>query len=155
MLIRKAEVRDIPRINDLLYQVARIHHNGRPDIFKDGGKKYTDNELEGILADDETPVFVAEKDGYVCGYIFCIYEYTKGSDLLCDMKTMYIDDLCTDEKYRGMHVGSELYEYATAVAKESGCYRITLNVWSFNESAEKFYQRKGLSPLKTVMEYVL
>lgn len=45
MQIRKAQEKDIDRINDLLYQVCMIHHNGRPDIFKAGARKYTDRQL--------------------------------------------------------------------------------------------------------------
>lgn len=40
-------------------------------------------------------------------------------------------------------------------AKKSGCYHITLNVWSLNEEAQRFYEKCGLKPLKTVMEQVL
>ena len=34
----------------------------------------------------------------------------KGERLLADMKTLYIDDICVDEKARGQHVGKKLYE---------------------------------------------
>jgi hypothetical protein len=29
---------------------------------------------------------------------------------------------------------------------------VTLNVWRVNPSAEKFYQKMGMEPLKTMME---
>ena len=45
MLIRRAEERDIPRIHELLAQVAQVHHTGRPDLFRAGGRKYTDTQL--------------------------------------------------------------------------------------------------------------
>ena len=40
MNVRMAEERDIPRIHDLLSQVALVHHKGRPDLFKYGQRKY-------------------------------------------------------------------------------------------------------------------
>lgn len=46
MLIRRAEERDIPRIHGLLAQVAQVHHTGRPDLFRAGGRKYTDAPVE-------------------------------------------------------------------------------------------------------------
>jgi len=156
MVIRRAVPEDMGRINDLLFQVAKVHSDGRPDIFKSGSKKYTDGELLSIIEDDNTPIFVAEEeDGYICGYAFCIYEITEGSNLLCDMKTLYIDDLCVDESIRGKHIGTLLYDYVTEEAKRNGAYRITLNVWSFNTPAIRFYEKRGLSPLKTVMEKIL
>ena len=33
-MVRRAEVRDIPAILNLLVQVDMVHHNGRPDLFK-------------------------------------------------------------------------------------------------------------------------
>ena len=62
MQIRKAQEKDIDRINDLLYQVCMIHHNGRPDIFKAGARKYTDRQLVAILNDERTPVLAAVDD---------------------------------------------------------------------------------------------
>lgn len=59
MTIRRATAADIPQIDELLRQVLEVHHAGRPDLFKGGAKKYTDEELKTILADDQTPVFVA------------------------------------------------------------------------------------------------
>ena len=58
LIVRRAEARDIPAILDLLVQVDMVHHNGRPDLFKGPATKYSAAELEKILADEETPVFV-------------------------------------------------------------------------------------------------
>ena len=153
MNIRRAETRDADRINELLFQVAKIHANGRPDIFKTATKKYSDEELIKIIGNDDSPIFVAtdEKD-YILGYAFCIFEEIKDSVLLKDKKTLYIDDICVDENSRGKHVGQSLYDFVENFAEEKGFDNITLNVWSFNQSAYKFYQKCGLEPLKTTME---
>ena len=71
------------------------------------------------------------------------------------MKTLYLDDLCVDEAYRGRHVGTALYEAVLALAKESGCDRVTLNVWSLNDSAMRFYEKCGMHRLKVTMEQML
>ena len=156
MNIRKAEERDIPRLNDLLYQVHLVHANGRPDIFRKGNKKYTDDELRVILADDETPVFVAvDENDTAMGYVFCILQCVKDSIPLMDRKTLYIDDLCVDEALRGCHIGSALYRFTLEEAKRRSCDAVTLNVWQCNESALRFYEACGMKPLKTVMEQQL
>ena len=49
----------------------------------------------------------------------------------------------------------EHYDKVVKYAKEIGCYNLTLNVWSCNESAQKFYERQGLKPQKTTMETIL
>ena len=68
-MIRRAVDADIPALDRLLFQVHQVHHEARPDLFKAGAKKYTDAQLKAILADDKTPVFVAERGGAVVGYV--------------------------------------------------------------------------------------
>lgn len=151
--IRRAEERDIPRITELLYQVHKVHSDKRPDLFKPGSKKYTESELSEIIADDERPIFVYESDE-IKGYAFCIFEHHTGESLV-HYTSLYIDDLCVDEKARGQHVGRSLYEYVLEFAKEHGCYNVTLNVWECNENAKKFYEKCGLSVQKIGMEKIL
>jgi len=156
MNIRRANERDIAGINKLLYQVHRIHAEGRPDIFRLGNKKYNDEELCAILACDTTPIFVAVDDSEkVLGYAFCIYEETKNTPSLMDRKTVYIDDLCVDATRRGEHIGTALYDYVKEEAKREGCSAVTLNVWCLNEGAMRFYEKCGMKPLKVVMEQEL
>ena len=156
MNIRRADERDISGINKLLYQVHRIHAEGRPDIFRLGNKKYNDEELCAILACDATPIFVAVDDEEkVLGYAFCIYEETKNNPSLMDRKTVYIDDLCVDATERGQHIGTALYDYVKGEAKKEGCSAVTLNVWCLNEGAMRFYEKCGMKPLKVVMEDTL
>ena len=156
MNIRKATTKDIPSLLNLLSQVLEVHHKGRPDLFRTGAVKYTSDELEILLADESRPVFVyTDETGCVRGYCFCIMKEEKGSNILTDIKTLYIDDLCVDENCRGQHVGSALYRYALEYAKREGCYNVTLNVWALNESAMEFYRRMGLSVQKIGMEKIL
>lgn len=154
--IRRAEEKDIPAVMNLLVQVNMVHHNGRPDLFKGPATKYTRQELLNIFAEERTPVFVCvnEKEE-VSGYAFCILKQFENDNLMTDIKTLYIDDLCVDEEIRGQHIGQTLYEYVLDYAKSIGCYNVTLNVWSLNESAMKFYVSCGLVPQKIGMEKIL
>ena len=156
MNIRRAKQADMPGINKLLNQVLMVHHNGRPDLFKAGAKKYTDEELKGILQDDTRPIFVGvDEAGAVLGYAFCVFQQHIGDNILTDVKTLYIDDLCVDENIRGQHIGRQLYEYVVDFARNSGCYNVTLNVWACNEGAKAFYEKCGLVPQKIGMEKIL
>lgn len=152
--IRRAKDTDIEDIDRLLYEVHKVHSDARPDLFIPGAKKYSDEELKEIIADDGRPVFVAEKDGSVLGYAFCIHKQSGGASMT-DIKTLYIDDLCVDETSRGMHVGSALYEYVLDYARRQGCYNVTLNVWAGNDGAMAFYEKIGLKVQKTGMEKIL
>lgn len=153
--IRRATEADIPVVDKLLYQVHKVHSDARPDIFKQGAKKYTDEQLKKIFADELTPVFVAEKDGEVLGYAFCVHKQFIDDNNMTDIKTLYIDDLCVDENARGAHIGTRLYEYVLDFAKNNGYYNVTLNVWADNKSAVKFYEKIGLRIQKIGMEKIL
>lgn len=154
-LIRRAKLKDIPKINDLLRQVNYVHYEKRKDIFK-MGNKYTDEELSLLIQDDNRPIFViTNNQDEVLGYVFCIIEQHLNNHLLTDIKTLYIDDFCVDEICRGQHLGSQLYQYVKEYAKSIDCYNITLNVWTLNESAKKFYEHLGLIPQKIKMEDIL
>ena len=156
MKVRIAQEKDIERIHSLLVQVAMVHHKGRPDLFKAGKSKYTDEELKVLLRDASRPILAAvDENDCMQGYAFCIFQQYKDHNIMTDIKTLYIDDLCVDETMRGHHIGRMLYEAALDFAREHGCYNLTLNVWSCNENAMNFYQSCGLKPQKVGMEIIL
>ncbi|MBO5178207.1 MAG: GNAT family N-acetyltransferase [Lachnospiraceae bacterium] len=156
MYIRRAKETDMPGINNLLRQVLMVHYNGRPDLFKANAKKYTDEQLAELIKDDTKPIFVCvDEEETVLGYAFCVWQQHINNEILTDIKTLYIDDLCVDETRRGQHIGKSLYEHVLAYAKENNFYNVTLNVWSLNESAMKFYEACGLVPQKVGMEHIL
>lgn len=154
IIVRRATKQDIPAILELLKQVNKVHYDGRPDLFK-LATKYTEDELEAILNDDNTPVFVADKDGQVQGHGFCVFQRPANTRLLTDILTLYIDDICVDEKARGENVGRAIYDHIIDFARKSGCYNVTLNVWNCNPGAMKFYEKLGLEPYKIGMEKIL
>ena len=153
-IIRPAGLQDMGAVNALLRQVLKVHHDGRPDLFREEGKKYTDEELQGIFANPETPVFVYESDGTVLGYVFCALRHPSGGSLNA-ITTLYIDDLCVDETARGKGVATALYRHVLDFAKANGCYNVTLNVWTGNDGALAFYQKMGMQPQKTKLEAIV
>lgn len=153
-MIRKANKNDIGRIIELLHQVNMVHHEIRPDLFKSYTTKYNEQELEALLDNDSNPIFVYD-DGEVLGHAFCQITDVKSHKLLQDAKTLYIDDICVDEKARGKHVGKALYEFVRDYAKSIGCYNITLNVWEGNDPALSFYKNMGMKVQKTGMEEII
>lgn len=155
MQIRRAQEKDMEGIGRLLYQVLEVHHNGRPDLFKENVKKYTDQELAVLIRDDTRPIFVGVEEDRVLGYAFCVFQQHKDDNILTDIKTLYIDDLCVEENCRGQHIGRQIYEYVLDFARRQGCYNVTLNVWACNPAAQKFYEKCGLLPQKIGMEKIL
>ena len=96
-MVRRANRNDIGRIIELLHQVDMVHHVIRPDLFKPNTTKYNEQELEALLDDDSKPVFVFD-NGEVLGHAFCMITEARNDKLLQDIKTLYIDDICVDER---------------------------------------------------------
>lgn len=156
MYVRLAEEKDIEGLLALLVQVDMVHHNGRPDIFKGPATKYNAEELKQIIGCDSTPVFVCtDESGAVYGHAFCISKQAVGDSVLTDIRTLYVDDICVDEEHRGLKIGTMLYNHVRDYAKANGFYNITLNVWSCNPGAVKFYESLGFVPQKIGMEIIL
>lgn len=153
--IRFAEHRDIPVILNLLRQVEQVHHDIRPDLLREGTQKYDATGLEELLKDPNRPIFVAVGEHGVEGYCFCARKSIRDDPILLDQEELYIDDLCVDESSRGKGAAQALYAHAVAYARQIGCDSITLNVWEGNDRARAFYEKQGLTPRKTMMEYRL
>ena len=156
MQVRRACEKDLAGVHELLNQVLAVHAEGRPDIFRAGTRKYTDAELLAMFEDDSHPVFVAiGDDGVVLGHAFCELQDYRQSNSWQPIMSLYIDDICVDEKSRGKHVGTALYQHVIDFAREKGCHNVTLNVWECNPGARAFYDAMGMTPLKTCLEQVL
>lgn len=155
MEIRFAQSKDIPAILNLLRQVGEVHHQGRPDLFRNGCQKYSASQILAMLENTDEPILIAEEKGEVLGYCFCMVKDFSLDSVMANYKTLYIDDLCIHEDHRGQKIGEKLYEAACKYARHRKCYNITLNVWCCNPGAVKFYEKMGLKPQKIGMEILL
>ena len=155
MLIRRAEIDDIPHILRLLRQVCNVHQDIRPEIFRRDGVKYTETNLKELLLDENRPVWCAVEGETFLGYCFCQWAEYRGSTVMTDRRELYIDDLCVDEDCRGRGVATALYRHVVEWAKAAGAAFITLNVWTGNDSAMRFYEKMGMKPRKITMDMTL
>ena len=153
MKVRFAEEKDIARISELLVQIGGIHHKARPDIFNPATPKFSADDLKEILKSPEKFVFVAVDDNDVVqGHLFCHTRESDGQGVIAKIKTMWIEDLCVDEKVRNSGIGTILFDAVENFAKEQQCGSMTLNVWKFNEGAKLFYEKNGMSIQRFTLE---
>ncbi len=156
MDIRPAEPRDIPRLLELLRQVCNVHQAIRPDIFRPDAVKYDGPALEALLRDPARPIFAAAEQDRVLGYCFCkLRDCQSESGVSTERRELYVDDLCVDESHRSRGIATALYHHVTAYARSLGCQFITLNVWCGNDSAMRFYEKRGLRPRHIMLEMPL
>lgn len=156
MHVRRAQERDVDDILRLLVEVNMVHHAIRPDLFKGPATKYDARELLAKLDDDKEPIFVCvDENDALLGYIFCQVEVTEESELRYGIRTLYIDDLCVDERVRGMHVGRSLYGHVLDYARRNRFHNVTLHVWGGNDAALRFYRKMGMTDQFICLEQVL
>ena len=128
----------------------------RPDIFIENAIKYNEEQFNALISNGATPIFVAvDEDGNVLGHLFCQVRDYADVAVYKDFKTLFIDDLCVAESAHRQGIGKSLFDFALKYARQNGCYDVTLNVWSGNDSALAFYGKMGMFPKETQMEYIL
>lgn len=155
--IRKAEPQDAPRVLELLGDIARLHHEGRPDIFSGEKPKYTTDDLcEKFKNPSEYILVAVDKTGTVQGYAMGILQ-EKDDPFYAQrpFRTLYIDDLCVAKEARGQGLGKALMQKAAEAAKALGCYHLDLNVWACNKNAIAFYEAIGMQKERQYMEWIL
>jgi len=155
MEIRFARAEDVTGILALLKQVGKVHHEGRPDLFRSGAQKYGASQVLAMLNSAKNPIFVAVEENKVVGYGFCQVKIYENDPVIADHTEIYIDDLCVDENCRGKGIGKAVYQEILRYAGMRKASSVTLNVWCCNESAMRFYESLGLKPQKIGMEFKL
>ena len=153
---RPAQPGDYPTISRLLLQIAQLHHELRPDVFRPASQKYDKKQYDALLDNPDAPILVAENArGEVLGYVMCMVKQWQGHPVIWDRRVLHIDDLCVDEAMRGQGIGERLMEGVFALARARGITQIELNVWECNEGARRFYERMGFATQKRGLELQL
>lgn len=95
---------------------------------------------ERILADHDHHVIVCEEDGKIVSSCVCVIipNLTHGQ-----RPYAFIENVITDEKYRGRGLATACLDFARDIAIRENCYKIMLLTGSKKESTLRFYERAG------------
>lgn len=139
MLVRKAEVKDLRRIQELNNQLFELElANFDKYLIKDWplsdeGKQYFESAIK------EGFVIVAEIEGNVVGYLL-----GEVSDIpYYDFKIAELCNMCIDSNYRKQGIGNALYKEFERVFREQGITHFTVTASFKNENAKSFYKKMG------------
>ncbi|MBE6935367.1 MAG: GNAT family N-acetyltransferase [Ruminococcaceae bacterium] len=145
--VRMAEMTDAARVNALYRSLAELHRTARPDVF--ASLAADTMPVAAALIGDNGLILVAEdEDGTVQGMIMGKVRGYRGQPA----GILWIDDLIVEESARGRGVGSALLAAARDYGRRQGCTRLELNVWAFNETAIRFYEKNGLRVQRYILE---
>jgi len=100
-----------------------------------------ENLLPGLQAQPGTLVLLAEVDHRPVGVAVCF----RGFSTFYAKPLLNIHDLAVVDGYRGRGIGQTLLAAVEEQARALGCCRITLEVRSDNEGAQRLYRALGFS----------
>jgi GNAT superfamily N-acetyltransferase len=133
MLIREADPDDWPKVAALLAEL------GRPDVRGAPEEEEARELFLSYLARPDAVALVAEDDGRVAGFLDMEYR----ARLNFTTPQAWIPDLIVDEGSRGLGIGRALLEHAEELAREHGCWSMSLESATWRERAHAFYLREG------------
>lgn len=126
----------------------RMRHDLWPDVEVDDLRR----EMERILADPQTPVFVMERpDGRLGGFIEAgTRKYADG----CETSPVgYIEGWLVDEDLRGQGVGKALVVAAENWARAQGLREMASDTWLENEVSIAAHLKMGYEEMERLIHF--
>lgn len=99
-MVRFAEEKDLPRVNELREQVAALHASGRPDIFRPDFCQELRARAGEMLRRGNSGILVAERGGTVCGMAGVEYLTCPESPYSCERKFNHISEFGVDKAFQ-------------------------------------------------------
>ncbi len=153
MKIRIAKKRDIPSLKNLWWQMHMTHYDFDKEYYRLAAKskalKATEKYFSHAIDDYISVFLVVEEDGKIAGFLKARIE--ERPPVFHKQKSLFIDIVVVDEKFRKKGIYSEFQTHIERIAKVEGISYIRLNVDVVNEEAKKVYLRKGFVPRNVLM----
>lgn len=153
-MVRFARKEDYEAINALRAPVCALHSNGYPALFKPVFAKDHQERVLKMMEDPEQDVLVAEENGQLLGFAMVEYIKREETNSIYAVHEAHIVEIGVDETSQGKGIGTALIQAVKDAAKVRGCRSVQLDVWEFNKSALRFYEKLGFVTLRRKMEQV-
>ena len=110
------------------------------------------DDVDAMLADDDTAVLVAELDGKPVGYAT---GHVETDPRRIVKKRGVLGDWYVDETVRGEGVGAAFVATLELVFRGMGCDAMESATWAFNEGARRAHEKLGFHEVQIVYRKVL
>ena len=131
--IRRAEARDVPRMLELVRELA---------LFEKAPDEVTVSEQHmrdaGFGPDPVWVGWVAEDEERILGIAVCYERYSTWKG-----RRLYLEDIIVTEEARGKRIGEKLFKQCAAYAVEQNYNGMLWQVLDWNTDAIRFYDRFG------------
>ncbi len=150
--VRKAAINDYNAMCELFDEVDTLHRDNLPHLFRkpDGAARERDY-YSGLIADENTALFVAEADGELVGFVHAVLKETPALPIFVPRRYAVVDGIVVKSRFQNHGIGRTLMEKIQAWAIAKGAASIELNVYEFNQTAISFYESLGYQTLSRKM----
>ncbi|MCH5256584.1 MAG: GNAT family N-acetyltransferase [Lachnospiraceae bacterium] len=93
-----------------------------------------------ILNDKDHHIIVAEEDGKIVSSCVCVIIPNLTHN---QQPYAFIENVITDENYRGKGLATACLDYAKKIAEDENCYKLMLLTGSKKDSTLNFYRQAG------------
>jgi ribosomal protein S18 acetylase RimI-like enzyme len=152
MVIRKATHADHDALGRLGALLMDVHYNFDQRRFLDPGPDPSPGYAQYLVSQLDDPasvIFVAEADGRVIGYCYCVIEPLSWKELRDEAG--FISDLALDPAARRQGAGRALVNAAVEWFRERNLARVMLWTSTQNHAARELFLSAGFRPTMTEM----
>lgn len=130
--IRKAELKDIETVRDLVYELAV--YEKEPNALTADLEHYKEQFNAGLFE-----AMVAEVNGEIVGMTLYYLRFSTWKG-----KMMHLEDFFVKESFRRFGIGAGLLEAFLEESKHQGCTMAIWQVLDWNEPAINFYEKHNV-----------
>ncbi|SDM64522.1 GNAT family N-acetyltransferase [Bacillus sp. OK048] len=138
MLIREIKLADAERFVNLIKQVE---NESKFMLFESGERRITPEEqvkrIEVMRKSENSTILIAEEENQLIGYLIAI-----GGNAKRNQHSVYLV-IGILIQYRGLGVGTKLFEQLEKWAKDQNVHRLELTVVTRNEAGLRLYKKMG------------
>lgn len=152
--VRAARATDAAAIAAIALEVHRIHAEAMPGLFQPAtAGVVTAGDVKRLLHAPGNLVIVATADeGTVIGYAHAEEQWVPAGAYKRESRRLHVHAMGVTAASRGGGAGHLLLAAVRAAAAARGCRDgVSLDVYAFNETARRFYEREGLVVLQQRM----
>jgi GNAT superfamily N-acetyltransferase len=140
-IVRQAQMEDLPRLLVLMHQLSA--NGARPESRVEPATPEHLDALNELIADPRCHLLVLEDGGEVRGTCV-VYILPNLSHRAA--RWGVVENVVVEEAFRSHGYGEQLMAEAERLAREAGCYRLSLMSNARRLDAHRFYERIGFDP---------
>jgi ribosomal protein S18 acetylase RimI-like enzyme len=125
--------------------VQELHVRARPDVFKAVDIGGLEDRFKELLSTASARVWMAHVLEAPAGYVLVVEQW-RPENVFCHPRRWHeIEQLCVHPSYRRRGVARALVARVVQAAIAENVDEIELNTWSFNEPAQRAFEKLGLT----------